>query len=117
MVVPELIKIIMTYRERYAQKKAEINALCFDDVTHLALNLLVENGEYTDIARELREKYDEILIDEYQDTNSTQDTIFSALSKDETNLFVVGDVKQSIYGFRLAMPEIFLNRIKKMFQD
>ncbi len=117
VVVPELIKIIMAYRERYAQKKAEINALCFDDVTHLALNLLVENGEYTDIARELREKYDEILIDEYQDTNSTQDTIFSALSKDETNLFVVGDVKQSIYGFRLAMPEIFLNRIKKQKQS
>jgi len=111
-VVPELIKIVLNYRERYALKKAEINSLEFDDITHLALNLLVENGEYTDIARELREKYDEILIDEYQDTNSTQDAIFSALSRDESNLFIVGDVKQSIYGFRLAMPEIFLERIK-----
>ncbi len=111
-VVPELIKIVNAYRERYALKKAEINSLEFDDITHLALNLLVENGKYTDIANELREKYDEILIDEYQDTNSTQDAIFSALSKDEKNLFVVGDVKQSIYGFRLAMPEIFLERIK-----
>lgn len=117
VIVPELIKIVLDYRERYAQKKAEINVLEFDDVTHLALDLLVENGEYTDIAKELREKYDEILIDEYQDTNSTQDTIFSALSKDETNLFIVGDVKQSIYGFRLAMPEIFLNRIKNQKQS
>lgn len=111
-VVPELIKIVVDYRKRYALKKAEENALEFDDITHLALNLLVEDGEYTDIAGELREKYDEILIDEYQDTNSTQDAIFSALSKDENNLFIVGDVKQSIYGFRLAMPEIFLKRIE-----
>ncbi len=112
-IIPQLIDIILCVREKYAQKKKSVNALEFDDITHLALELLVKDGELTDIALELREKYDEILIDEYQDTNSIQDTVFSALSKDEKNLFIVGDVKQSIYGFRLAMPEIFIDRINR----
>ncbi len=81
----------------------------------MRLNLLAVSdgrGGYikTDLARELSSHYVEILVDEYQDINEAQDMIFRAISADENNLFTVGDVKQSIYRFRQAMPEIFLER-------
>ena len=60
-------------------------------------------------------RFDEVMVDEYQDTNETQDTIFRAVSREEKNLFFVGDVKQSIYSFRQAMPQIFI-RYRKTFQ-
>ncbi len=60
----------------------------------------------------MSEQFTEIAVDEYQDTNAVQDAIFRALSRDETNLFMVGDVKQSIYGFRLADPSIFLEKYR-----
>lgn len=66
--------------------------------------------ERTPLARELSARFEEILVDEYQDTNAAQDALFEALSRDGNNLFLVGDVKQSIYGFRRAMPELFLRR-------
>ena len=58
----------------------------------------------------MAESFDEVMVDEYQDTNEAQDMIFRAISREEKNLFMVGDVKQSIYRFRQAMPEIFLRR-------
>lgn len=80
----------------------------------MTLNLLLEekDGKYirTKQSIEIAAKYDEIIIDEYQDTNMVQDMIFTSVSNNEDNLFTVGDVKQSIYRFREAMPEIFLNR-------
>lgn len=115
--VKKLVAITFKYRCALAEKKSEINALCFDDVTHLAVNLLYQNNRYTDLAYELRSKYDEIFIDEYQDTNEAQDTIFRALSSNEENLFIVGDVKQSIYLFRLAMPQIFIRKIDEWSKD
>lgn len=84
----------------------------------MTLNLLLEekDGKYvrTKQSIEIAAKYDEIIIDEYQDTNMVQDMIFTSVSNNEDNLFTVGDVKQSIYRFREAMPEIFLNRQRKI---
>jgi len=108
------VSIIKEFFSELLKLKKEENAYSFSDISHFALNLLVdENGNKTDLAKELSERFCEILIDEYQDTNKAQDMLFSAISKDETNLFIVGDVKQSIYRFRKAMPEIFIGRREK----
>ncbi|MFR6380577.1 MAG: UvrD-helicase domain-containing protein [Evtepia sp.] len=80
---------------------------------HDAIRLLVnDQGQPTDLARQWDQRYAEIMVDEYQDTNQVQNTIFRALSQDGKNLFLVGDVKQSIYRFRLADPTIFLEKYR-----
>ncbi len=93
-------------------KKKERNAYGFDDILHKAIDLLVDfssgTPEKTPLAIELTNSYQEILIDEYQDTNKAQNIIFEIISRDKTNLYTVGDVKQSIYGFRLASPDLFM---------
>ena len=113
-IIKELIDSVLKYGEEFTKLKLEENGADFSDTLHLALKLLVEPTENgyikTPLAVSLSENYAEILVDEYQDVNKAQDMIFSALSKDENNLFMVGDVKQSIYRFRQAMPEIFLAR-------
>ena len=113
-VINELISAVLKFGEEFTRLKMQENGADFSDTLHLALRLLVEpvDGGYakTPLALSLAENYAEILVDEYQDVNEAQDMIFSALSKDENNLFMVGDVKQSIYRFRQAMPEIFLAR-------
>ena len=76
------------------------------------MRLLYEDGAPSALAKTLSEGFAEIAVDEYQDTNAVQDAIFRALSRDERNLFMVGDVKQSIYGFRLADPSIFLEKYR-----
>ena len=88
-----------------------MNAADFSDQEHLALALLVTpEGTPTELGRQVAGRYTEILVDEYQDTNEVQNAIFRAVSRGGTgvNLFTVGDVKQSIYRFRLADPGIFL---------
>lgn len=97
-----------------AETKKENNAYYFSDILHFALDLLYEtneNGEKekTKLAKELSGEFDEILIDEFQDTNEAQVALFNAISKDGSNEFIVGDVKQSIYAFRQACPEIFVS--------
>ena len=91
-----------------------LNDSDFSDLEHLALKLLVRPQENnflkTPEAIEISKKFQYIMVDEYQDTNEAQDMIFRAVSNNEENLFTVGDVKQSIYRFRQAMPEIFLRR-------
>ena len=83
----------------------------FCDLERLSIKLLCdETGLQTDIARQVSERFEHVLVDEYQDTNEIQDLIFKMVSRDEKNLFFVGDIKQSIYGFRRADPEIFLGR-------
>lgn len=109
----KLVDTVLRFDEVYTEKKREENALDFADTELFALKLLVKDPAaepFTrkELAETLREQYEEILIDEYQDTNKLQDTIFAALSKDD--LFMVGDVKQSIYRFRQAMPELFLRK-------
>lgn len=111
----KLIGLVKQFGREYSAEKDRLNCADFSDILHRALNLLAVSdgrGGYkkTDLARELSEHYVEILVDEYQDINEAQDLIFRALSADENNLFTVGDVKQSIYRFRQAMPEIFLRR-------
>lgn len=113
-----LVECIISYGEELRALKTENNKFDFNDVEHLALELLVErdgdNVIKTPLAVALSQTYKEIVVDEYQDTNKLQDMIFSAISDNESNLFFVGDVKQSIYRFRQAMPEIFLGRRDKL---
>ena len=114
-LVTKLIELVKQFGREYSAEKDKMNSADFSDILHRALNLLAVSdgsGGYikTDLARELSSHYVEILVDEYQDINEAQDMIFRAISADENNLFTVGDVKQSIYRFRQAMPEIFLRR-------
>ena len=113
-IVAKLIDAVLAFDEELTRLKLEANQANFSDTLHLALKLLFEKDENgyrkTALANELSANYAEILVDEYQDVNMAQDMIFNALSRDENNLFMVGDVKQSIYKFRQAMPEIFLAR-------
>lgn len=113
-VISALFETVLAFDKRFSELKAEKNLLDFNDLEHFTVKLLTNyvDGKLvrTDEAVELSKNFDEIMVDEYQDTNETQDLIFRSISDDEKNLFVVGDVKQSIYGFRQAMPEIFLRR-------
>lgn len=106
--VNELIDIVLLFRERFLEAKNELNVLDFNDIEHYALQIICNEETYA--LNELRDSFRYILVDEYQDINDVQDTIIFSLSGVERgvyNVFMVGDVKQSIYGFRLARPEIF----------
>ncbi|MEG0942708.1 MAG: helicase-exonuclease AddAB subunit AddA [Angelakisella sp.] len=113
-VVSELFDITMEFDRKLSDAKLQKKMLDFGDLEHYTLRLLYDtkDGQHTvsALAKELREQYHEILIDEYQDTNGTQEMIFRALSKEDGNRFLVGDVKQSIYRFRQARPENFLEK-------
>lgn len=119
IVHKEIMRIIGTaihsLDEKIRAKKLEKNAIGFSDAEQLACALLAaENDgklEKTPLALQLSEYYKEILVDEYQDVNNIQSLIFKLLSRNESDLFVVGDVKQSIYRFRLANPEIFVDTL------
>ena len=103
--------LALDYLDRYAALKAQRQAAEFNDNLHWALALLIdESGARTDLARQLSGRYQEILVDEYQDANAAQEQLFQAISRDGTNLFLVGDVKQSIYRFRQANPALFLDK-------
>ncbi len=107
-IIRTLKNIVLTVDRRYTREKRRKSYLDFNDLEHEMLKLLADkDGNPTETARILREKYEEILIDEYQDTNNIQDTIFRVLSRDNTNIFMVGDLKQSIYKFRNAVPALF----------
>ncbi len=112
-IMSVLQKSVMRFVELLNERKRENSTYYFSDILHFSLKMLVkfdEDGNFvkTDLAKELSDNFHEIFIDEFQDTNEAQDTLFSAISKDDNNKFMVGDVKQSIYRFRQAMPEIFL---------
>ncbi len=106
-VLIPLFNVVKRYRKLLLEEKRQKNAFSFSDVAHFVIELLVKDGKKTDLATSISKKYKQILIDEYQDTNEMQNLIFNAISLDGTNLFIVGDVKQSIYRFRSACPEIF----------
>lgn len=115
--IKELTGIVKLFNQKTFEMKKELNSFTFSDIEHFAINLLFypdENGKVvkTDLAKELEFSFYEILVDEYQDTNSAQDTLFATLSNGK-NRFMVGDVKQSIYKFRLAMPFIFTKKKDK----
>lgn len=101
---------VLMFMEAYRNAKKERNILDFSDQEHLALKILVNSdGTPTGAALEMREFFEEIFIDEYQDSNRLQEVILSAISRGN-NMFMVGDVKQSIYRFRLARPELFMEK-------
>ncbi len=104
----ELVDITLEFAERYKKEKRLLNIADFSDVEHMALDILGLPDSYA--AQELRSIYKYILVDEYQDINEVQDRLIYLLSREEAgtpNVFMVGDVKQSIYKFRLANPDIF----------
>ena len=117
-ILKKLENLILEFDELFCKKKREKNIVDFTDIEHFALNILVkgvdENGNIikTDVAKKYTEKYEEIAIDEYQDSNLVQEFILSSISRGN-NMFMVGDVKQSIYRFRQAMPKLFLEKYSK----
>lgn len=109
-----LQNIILEFNEKFAKEKLEKNVMDFHDIEHFALKILVttdENGKKqpTQVALEYKNKFKEIAIDEYQDSNLIQEYILNTISNGN-NLFMVGDVKQSIYKFRQARPELFISK-------
>ena len=109
-----LLGLTADFGEAYRREKLRLNAADFSDQEHLALALLVgPEGGPTPLGEQIAARYREILVDEYQDTNEVQNAIFRAVSRDGRNLFTVGDVKQSIYRFRLADPTIFLEKYER----
>ena len=118
--VKKLITLVKEFGREFSALKSASDGADFSDVVENALKLLIkgidENGNpiKTELAESLCSRYSEILVDEFQDINETQNMLFKAISKNESNLFMVGDVKQSIYNFRQANPEIFLNRRKAL---
>ena len=115
-MLEKLQNLIIEFDKEFTKSKNEKNIVDFSDIEHLALQILVreENGKIlpTEIAKKYCEKFAEIAIDEYQDSNLLQEYILNAISRGN-NIFMVGDVKQSIYKFRQAMPELFLSKYKR----
>jgi ATP-dependent helicase/nuclease subunit A len=113
--VQELVRLTHAFLTRYSAAKRKKNLVDFGDLEHLALDILSQktaDGEVpTATAEQYRESFEEIMIDEYQDSNYVQELILTSISRNDTpNLFMVGDVKQSIYRFRLARPELFMEK-------
>ena len=115
-ILIKLKNLIFEFEDRFLAKKKERNVLDFSDVEHMALQILVEEKEdglhqRTEVAKKYMQRFEEIAIDEYQDSNLVQEYILTAVSRG-SNIFMVGDVKQSIYRFRQARPELFLEKYK-----
>ena len=113
-ILIKLENLILEFGKEFSKRKREKNIVDFNDIEHFALSILLKTNndgsvERSEIARKYQNKYTEIAIDEYQDSNLVQEYILTAVSK-ENNIFMVGDVKQSIYKFRQAMPELFLSK-------
>lgn len=103
--ISSLAKLVEKFTQRYGEKKSERGILDFNDLEHMTLELL----EREEVSSSLRDKYEYIFVDEYQDSNIVQETIVKKVCR-ENNLFLVGDVKQSIYRFRLADPTLFIEK-------
>lgn len=111
----ELVRLTLEFAEAFTLEKRRKNLVDFHDLEHFALEILVdkETKQVRKTAEEFQDTFEEIMIDEYQDSNHVQETILRAISKEERgehNIFMVGDVKQSIYRFRLARPELFMEK-------
>ena len=113
-ILKNLGDLVVKFAKCFEEKKLEKNIMDFGDIEHNALKILIKkdkNGNYipSEIAEKLKDKFEEIAIDEYQDSNLIQEYILTSISKGN-NIFMVGDVKQSIYKFRQARPELFLEK-------
>ncbi len=107
-----LKQLVTEFSNRFKALKAEKSLIDFNDIEHYALEIL----SHEEAAAEYRDKFKYIFIDEYQDSNDVQDTLISSIKR-ENNLFMVGDVKQSIYKFRLAEPELFMKKYAEYSQS
>lgn len=112
----KLENLILNFTQEFSKRKREKNMVDFNDIEHFALDILLKENpdgsiERTEVAKRYQEKYIEIAIDEYQDSNLVQEFILTSISKGN-NTFMVGDVKQSIYKFRQAMPDLFLEKYR-----
>ncbi len=123
--VEELSNIVIEFSEKLLKEKYERNLLTFSDLEHLAIKVLVDRFEdgkpvYTETAKKYQQRFYEIVIDEYQDTNEVQDLILTAISRssvNKPNKFMVGDVKQSIYKFRGGDPKLFIAKYNSYTYD
>lgn len=114
-IAEELIRLTLRYMDALEEKKREKHLMDFSDIEHAALRILVDEKtkEHRSSSLEFKNQFEEIMIDEYQDSNQVQEEIMCAISREsmgEYNMFMVGDVKQSIYRFRLARPELFMEK-------
>ena len=114
-MVEEVVRLTKQFADEFAAAKRRKNLVDFHDVEHFALQILVdeETEKVKKTAEEFRDTFEEIMIDEYQDSNEVQETLLRSISREErgeNNIFMVGDVKQSIYRFRLARPELFMKK-------
>ena len=134
-VIGELLRLTNRFDQAYRDAKRERNVLDFNDLEHLALEVLYEREETgegeeegeervsrrpSQVADELSRQYEEILVDEYQDSNYVQEALITSISRERSgypNVFMVGDVKQSIYRFRLARPELFMDKYEKYSRE
>ena len=114
----ELAEIVIEFEKRFFKGKKDKGTLDFNDLEHLCLKIL--SNEEVKVADKFKEYFDEVLVDEYQDSNSVQEAIINLVSRklgDDPNVFMVGDVKQSIYRFRQAKPELFLEKYSSYSKD
>lgn len=113
-LVSTLFDLVREYIKEFDALKSKKNVLSFSDIELLTVKLLAEplgdGYRKTYAAYEISNRYDAVIVDEFQDVNDVQDLVFKCVSREENNIFVVGDVKQSIYGFRQAKPQIFIDR-------
>ena len=121
-IMEGLVTLTLDFAKAFSQAKREKGWLDFSDLEHLCLKILLspeatpDNPLRSAAAEELRSQYEEVLIDEYQDTNGVQELIARLVSSDD-NRFMVGDIKQSIYRFRLADPTLFMNKYRTFSRD
>lgn len=125
--VNKLVDLTREFIERFDKAKRERGLIDFSDMEHMAIRILIndyrDDGSYeiTDVAKGYRDFFEEVMVDEYQDSNLVQEIIIQSVSKENEsggfNRFMVGDVKQSIYRFRLARPQIFIDKTKRYVKD
>src|SRR5699024_939663 len=124
-VIRQLTEVVKQFKARFAEQKRERAIVDFSDLEHYSLQLLMDDTSNpggvipSNVAVNLRKQFTEILVDEYQDTNLVQETILSLISDQQGpgNMFMVGDVKQSIYRFRHAEPSLFIDKYKRFASD
>ncbi len=117
--IQELVRLTQLFDMRFSEEKYDKALIDFSDIEHFALALLYDENQVSEIGKRYKDMFHEVLVDEYQDINEVQEAVIQAVSKqeEEKNLFMVGDVKQSIYKFRLARPEIFSQKYRRFSYD
>lgn len=124
-VMKELSNLTIEFMERYKGKKREKNILDFNDLEHLCLEILIDKSDEkvikpSKVAKDFKENFVEVLVDEYQDSNNIQETIINMVSRkneENPNVFMVGDIKQSIYRFRQAKPSLFSEKYESYSRE